>query len=156
MTPPLRSISDTELLVLKTLWKLGSGTVRDVHEALSTRARAWAYSTVQTFLLRLQQKGYVASEKSLRAHVFRAAVTREALVSEQLGDISERVCDGGPLPLVLSLVQGKRLTKEEIGELRRLVDELEAAPGPRPSERAPKKKSPTRGRAHEPEDESKS
>lgn len=126
MPPPLRSISDTELDVLKTLWKLGAATVRDVHAALEARGREWAYSTVQTFLLRLQQKGYVASEKSLRAHVFRAAVTRAALVTEQLDDLTERVCDGGPVPLVLSLVQGRRFTRDEIDQLRRLVDELQA------------------------------
>jgi predicted transcriptional regulator len=137
MPPPLRSISDTELEVLKTLWKLETGTVRDVHAALEARGRDWAYSTVQTFLLRLQQKGYVTSEKSLRAHVFRAAVTREALVSEQLDDLTERVCDGGPVPLVLSLVQGRRFSREEIDQLRRLVDELQAA-GPAP----PKKRKP--------------
>jgi predicted transcriptional regulator len=135
MTPPLRSISDTELLVLKTLWKLGSGTVRDVHEALPARGRGWAYSTVQTFLLRLQQKGYVASEKSLRAHVFRAAVSREALVSEQLDDITERVYDGGAVPLVLSLVQGRRFSREEIEQLRQLVDDLQAAPAVSPKKR---------------------
>jgi len=139
MTPPLRSISDAELVVLKTLWRLGSGTVRDVHAALGARGRSAAYSTVQTFLLRLQQKGYVTSEKSLRAHVFRPVVTREAFVSEQLDDITERVYDGGAVPLVLSLVQGRRFSREEIDQLRRLVDELT----PDAQGQSPKKKTKT-------------
>ncbi len=130
MSPRLRSISDAELEVLKTLWDLDRGTVHDVRRALERRGRTSAYSTVQTFLLRLQGKGYVASEKGARAHVFTPVVTREALLSEQLDDLAKRVCDGGSVPLVLSLVQGRRFSAEEIAALRKLVDDL-PPPGPR-------------------------
>ncbi len=125
MSPPMRSISHTELEVLKGLWDLGDATVRDLQEYLQKRGRSWAYTTVQTLLNRLQRKRLVTSDKSGRAHVFRTAVSRDELLSEQLGDLAHRV-GGGAVPLMVSLVQGMRFSPEEIRQLRELVDDLEA------------------------------
>ena len=77
MTPVSRSISDTELTVLKTLWRLGKGAVRDLLADLERQGFSWAYTTVQTLLNRLEQKGYVSSEKVGRAYEFRVVVTRD-------------------------------------------------------------------------------
>jgi BlaI family transcriptional regulator, penicillinase repressor len=142
MPPSMRSISKTELDVLKTLWEHGDSTVREVQERLQARGRDWAYTTVQTFLFRLQQKKLVRSDKSGRAHVFRAAVSRDALVSEQVDDLAGRV-GGATVPLVASLVQGRRFTDAEIQELRRLVDDLEVeAARERRDAKPPKKNAP--------------
>ncbi|MBI1850574.1 MAG: BlaI/MecI/CopY family transcriptional regulator [Planctomycetes bacterium] len=125
MPPSMRAISQTELDVLKTLWDHGDSTVREVQEHLESLGRTWAYTTVQTFLFRLQQKKLVRSDKSGRAHVFRAAVSRDALLSEHIDDLAERV-GGGTVPLMASLVQGRRFSPAEIQELRRLLDDVEA------------------------------
>ena len=69
-------LSETEQEVLKTLWELGTGTVRDVCEALNKGGPQRAYTTVLTFLLRLQAKGYITSDKSGMAHIFRPTVWR--------------------------------------------------------------------------------
>src|SRR5258708_24230298 len=74
------SISETELDVLKVLWERPSGTVREIQDALRPLRRRWAYTTVQTFLHRLEAKGFVASDRTGSAHVFRAAVSREQLL----------------------------------------------------------------------------
>lgn len=127
MSPSFQRLSDTELDVLKCLWEGGSGTVRDVQGRLKKRRRTWAYTTVQTLLGRLVEKGFVATRKDGRAHEFRARVTQDDLVARQLDDLAERVCGGSATPLMLSLVQRNDFTKDEIQRFRELLDRIDAA-----------------------------
>jgi BlaI family penicillinase repressor len=120
------SISETELDVLKVLWENGPGTVRAVNELLSRQGRRWAYTTVLTLLQRLEAKGYVSSDKSGVAHVFRPAVSRDKLLRQRLKDLSNQLCEGTATPLVLALVAGQRFTAEEISQFRQLLDQLES------------------------------
>ncbi len=117
-------ISDTELEVLKVLWDRPAGTVREILEELQPQKR-WAYTTVQTLLNRLQTKGYVRSDKSGSAHIYRAAVSRDQLLQQRLNDLSRKLCEGTASPLLLALVEGVRFTPEEIDRLRKLLDQLE-------------------------------
>jgi predicted transcriptional regulator len=139
--PP--DLSESELAVLKTLWDLGAGTVREVNAELSRRGRCWAYTTVQTLLARLQQKGCVASIKEAVAHTFRPTVSRDQLLQRRLSELETDLCEGTATPLVHALVSGKRFTAADIAHFRRLLDELEAedniAKRPRPGSRKPKR-----------------
>jgi BlaI family penicillinase repressor len=128
---PAPHVTDTELEVLKALWQLGEGTVREVLAQLAPgrpRGKGWAYTTAQTLLVRLQEKGFVASTKKGRAFVFRPRFTRDELVGRSLDDLATRVCDGKALPLLLNLVQSPRFTKAQRERFRRLLDELEGRP----------------------------
>jgi len=134
--PPRQSpLSETELEVLKVLWDRGSGTVREVNELLAGQGRRWAYTTVLTLLARLEAKRYVASDKSGLAHVFRPLVSRDKLLSRRLDRLAAELCDGTTTPLVHALVQGQRFTAEEIERFRELLDELEAKPQTKPTQR---------------------
>lgn len=134
MTEKQSPVSETELEVLKVLWDIGSGTVRDVDLVLKQRKRRWAYTTVLTLLTRLQAKGYVESDKSGLAHVFRPRVSRDKLLRQRLSGLAEELCEGTATPLVHALVQAHRFSPEEIEGFRQLLDELEAE-----SESEPKK-----------------
>jgi BlaI family penicillinase repressor len=118
------AISETELEVLRVLWEHGPGTVRDVNAVLRRQRRRWAYTTVLTLLQRLQTKGYVASDRSELAHVFRAAVSRQDLIKQRLGLLADELCEGTASPLVHALVAGNRFSPAEIEQFRKLVDEL--------------------------------
>ena len=120
------AITDRQFSILKVLWEHGAGTVREINERLAHLRRRWAYTTVITLLQRLEAKGYVTSDKSGFAHVFRAAVTRDAVVQQQMTDLVEDFCDGTAAPLMLALVQGQRFSAAEIEQFRQWIDELEA------------------------------
>lgn len=127
------SVSDTELEVLKVLWDLGHGTVRDLMERLEAQGRHWAYTTVQTLVMRLKQKGFVTTRKDGKAHLFTPAVSQPELLSLELEDLADRVCDGRATPLMLTLVREHAFSPEELNELRRMLDSLsdaEERPGP--------------------------
>lgn len=140
MAPRQPGLSETELEVLKALWELGSGTVRELNELLTRRGRRWAYTTVLTLVGRLQTKGYVASDTGAVAHVFRPLVSREELLRLRLTSLADDLCGGTATPLVHALVEGGRLTSEEIAEFRRLLDDASPAPESPRRQRAGKRK----------------
>lgn len=121
------SVSETELAVLKVLWEKEQGTVRELQTILRDQGRNWAYTTVQTLLNRLEQKGFVASDKSNLAHVYRSVVSRDRMLQQRLSDLADELCEGTASPLMLALVEGARFTPEDIDQFRKLLDQLEAS-----------------------------
>lgn len=117
-------LGDAELGVLKVLWDEAPATVREVLDHLHGRGRRVAYTTVQTLLTRLEQKGYATSDKSDLAYVYRAKVSRDRVTRARLKTLLTQLYDGAAGPLVLQLLRTQRLTSEEIKELHRLIDEL--------------------------------
>jgi predicted transcriptional regulator len=125
------AVSETELAVLKALWRRGAATVRELDGDLRRDGRRWAYNTVLTLLQRLQAKGYVRSDKSAPAHVYSPAVTREEHLRLRLRELADAVCEGAATPLVRAMVDGGRFSQEEIAELRDLIERLDADVQPR-------------------------
>jgi predicted transcriptional regulator len=123
-TPP--SISNTELEVLKALWSDRSASVRQVHENLKAAGKTWAYNTVQTLLNRLSWKGFVKAERDGRAVEYTVVATRDDLVRQQLDGIADTICEGSPTPLVQCLFQGRKFSRDEIEDFRKLLDDLES------------------------------
>ena len=99
--------------------------IGDSVACLDADGRELAYTTVQTLLNRLVEKGFVEAEKAGRALAYTPSVTRDELVAMQLGEIADRVCEGDSSPLVLNLAKTARFTREEIDSFRELLDELE-------------------------------
>ena len=100
-----------------------------MYEALERNGPCRAYTTVLTFLGRLESKGYVASDKTGVAHVFRPTVLREALLSQRLARLVDEICEGTATPLVQALVRGRHFSGEDIARFRQLLDDLEKKPG---------------------------
>jgi len=118
-------VADAELTVLKALWDGGPATVRELQDRLRGEPAAWAYTTVQTLLQRLEAKSYVRSDRGGTAHVFHPAVSRDRLLRQRLKHLAEQLCEGTATPLVQALVEGHRFTAAEIEHFRRLLDRLE-------------------------------
>ena len=118
---PRPTQGDMELLSL--LWEQGPVTLSAAYEQLPGDA---AYTTVQTRLNRLVDKGLATREKSGRQPLqYRAAVQAEDVRASQLDSLVDRVAGGSVLPLVAQLVQRAEFSDSEITELRKLVREAE-------------------------------
>ncbi len=126
MAPREIDLGAAELEVLKTLWDDGPATVREVMNHLHERGRQVAYTTVLTFLSRLEQKGFVRSDKSDVAYVYRPAVTRDRVTKSRLRSVIEQLYDGAVAPLVLQLMREEKFSTDEIAELQNLIDQLDA------------------------------
>jgi len=133
--PPAAStpVAEAELSVLKVLWDGGPGVVRDVQERLAGQDRDYAYTTVQTLLQRLCEKGLVRKDDRGHAHVYSAVISREQHASARVHDVVDSVLDGAMAPLLLGLMPRGRFTKDEIEQFRALLDAAEAKAGKRRS-----------------------
>ena len=118
-------LGTAELEVLTELWNEEPATVRQVLTRLRARGRRLAYTTVLTFLTRLEQKGFVTSDKSGLAYVYRAAVSRERVQQSRLKSLLQELYDGAAGSLALQLVRNERLSADEVAELARLIDKLD-------------------------------
>ena len=119
-------LGEAELQVLKALWDAGPATVREVMNRLHASGRRVAYTTVLTFLTRLEQKGYVRSNKSDLAYVYRAVASRTQVTRSRLKAVMDALFDGEAAPLVLQLMKTERFSPDELAELQRHIEQLEA------------------------------
>ena len=86
----------------------------------------WAYTTVQTFLHRLHEKGHVRRERRGRTWVYEACFTRDEVVLGEAERLARRVCGGRSSALVLGLVRSGRLTPGDLDELREVLDQAQS------------------------------
>ena len=119
-------MSDAEREVLKVLWDHGPQTVREVLERFAAQGQEWTRSTAITLLQRLEKKGYVASDKSQFAFVFRAIVSREEVMRARMVELAGELCEGEALPLVLAFAERHRFSEEDIQRFREMIDELDS------------------------------
>ena len=118
---PLPRLTSGELEILAALWHTGPATISEVHAALG---QPIGYTTVQTRLNRLVSKGVVAKSDERPAH-YRAGFGPEEVSRRDLEVLVRRVNRGEVVPLVAYLVRERTLSKGEIDDLRRLIDEAE-------------------------------
>lgn len=112
-----------ELEVMGAVWALGTGSVREIQEQLPEHKRP-AYTTVQTIIYRLEEKGAVRRVKKIgNAHIFEAVVTRKAAHNRLIDELLH-VFGGSPRSLMAQLVETGQLTLEDIRELEATLAEL--------------------------------
>lgn len=112
-----------ELEVMDAVWALGSGSVREILEQLPEQKRP-AYTTVQTIIYRLEEKGAVRRIKKIgNAHIFEALVTRKA-AHKRLIDELLHVFGGSPRSLMAQLVETGQLTLHDLREIEGAFAEL--------------------------------
>ncbi|HEY4903311.1 MAG TPA: BlaI/MecI/CopY family transcriptional regulator [Candidatus Sulfotelmatobacter sp.] len=114
----------SELEILRVLWTRGPSTVREVHDSLK-ETKTLGYTTVLKLLQIMTAKGIVRRNETERAHVYQAGVPAAQTKRQLAGDMLQRVFEGSASDLMMHALAGKRTSREEIEELRRLLDEYE-------------------------------
>jgi BlaI family transcriptional regulator, penicillinase repressor len=114
--------TDLELEVMQIIWDLGRCTVREVHDSLQKRRRV-AYTTVMTVMTILEQKGHLLREKRGRAYLYGPARSKGRVISEMVDDFLSRVFRGAAKPLVLRLVEDRKLSKQDLREIAKMLKE---------------------------------
>lgn len=118
-------LTKLELEIMEAVWALGSGSVREIQEQLPERKRP-AYTTVQTIIYRLEEKGAVRRVKKIgNAHIFEPLVTRKAAHNRLIDDLLH-VFGGSPRMLMAQLVETGQLTLEDIRSLETAIAKLAA------------------------------
>jgi len=108
-------LSHFELEVMSILWRIGEASVRDVQDALD---KSSAYTTVQTILQRLEQKGAVRRTRKVgNALLFEPAVTKKSACRRLIDELLDLV--GGSQPLVAHLVESGKLSLDDLREIEK-------------------------------------
>jgi len=116
--------TDAELEILTVLWSRGPSTVRDVHETIVQRRPA-QYTTVLKLLQIMADKGLVVRDEKARAHVYQASRPQQWTQRQLAGDLLRRAFAGSARSLMLGALSGRKTSKAELAELRRLLEEFE-------------------------------
>ena len=121
---PLQKPTASELEILRVLWTRGPSTVREVHDSLREQ-KALGYTTVLKLLQIMTAKGTVRRNEAQRAHVYEACLPATETKRQLAGDVLQRVFEGSASELMIHALEGRRTSKKELDELRRLLDEYE-------------------------------
>lgn len=116
-------ISEAESSVMGVLWEGSPRTAEDVVAALRDR-QAWQEATVKSLLNRLLKKGAIRAEKDGRRFLYSPVLTREEWVAGESTGLVDRLFGGRIAPLVAHFGQHRKLSKEDVEELQRLIEGL--------------------------------
>jgi predicted transcriptional regulator len=114
-------VTETELAILEVLWKSGFATVREMVEAIYGRHNSSLHATINSLIDRLREKGYVVVDDAGFAHRYKAAVTREALIEDNLQQLADRHFDGAVTPLLMALIDKVKLSRKDRDAIRKIV-----------------------------------
>lgn len=114
-----------EIEIMDALWQLGSGSVREIQELLPPKKRP-AYTTVQTIIYRLEEKGALRRVKKIgNAHIFEPVVTKQSAYQRLINELLD-FFGGSARPLMAHLAESGKLSLEDIREMESLLVEQSA------------------------------
>lgn len=120
---PHISISESEWQVMKIIWCDPPQTLPEILDKL--RSSGWSKTTIQTYLARLVKKGALTTVRQGKGYLYYPAVSEKECQMAESRDFLQKVYDGSLAKMVTGFVKSGDLSREELDELKRLIDEQE-------------------------------
>lgn len=117
-------ISDAESIVMEVLWTRSPRASDEVIADLA-KAQDWQEPTIRTLLNRLLNKGAIAAERDGRRYLYTPVLQREDWVNAQSRGLLDRLFKGRVAPLVAHFSEQGKLSRKDIAELRRIIEDLD-------------------------------
>jgi BlaI family transcriptional regulator, penicillinase repressor len=118
--------TDAELDILAALWQLGPSTVREVHENLAKKS---GYTTTLKQMQLMTEKGLLIRSERFRSHVYEAGIPKEDTQRQIAADLLQRAFAGSAASLVMGALSAQPASRQELDEIRRMLDEFEKKEG---------------------------
>ena len=116
-------LSENEWYIMQVLWEKSPSTLREICDALK-ESKGWTKHAVTSFLKRMLEKGAIKVDESGKVKEYFAVWSREDTILEETHSILDRVYRGDLLLMVSNAVIEQNLSKEEIEELKNMLDRL--------------------------------
>jgi len=113
--------TESELELLRIVWDKEPATVRDIYDTLNLQ-RPSGYTTVLKMLQIMTVKGLVVRDEASRAHLYRSAISQDAMQSKILKDLSVRLFSGSAAQLALHALAMEPASAGELAEIRALIE----------------------------------
>jgi len=117
-------ISEAESAVMEVLWQRQPLAAEDVVSALAD-SRQWQEATIKTLLNRLLKKGAIRASKDGRRYLYAPVLKRQAWMLGESQGLLVRLFDGRVAPLVAHFSEHRKLSRKDIAELRKLLEEID-------------------------------
>ncbi len=127
-------LSDAQREIMEIIWDRGEATVSDVREVL-LRKREVARNTVQTMMVRLEEKGWLKHRTSGRTFVYAANIPRRTSLGAKVSQMVDRMFAGSPEELMTALLEYRGLSSDEAERIRAMIDEAEGKSDSQPQRR---------------------
>ena len=117
----LPSLSDAEFEVMDVMWKYAPISTKEITDHLS-KTKDWSPKTIYTMLSRLEKKGVIVHEKESRVFIYTPCVSKEQYIEAESRALANRFFDGAMSRMVVSFLDQKELSSEDLDELQRILD----------------------------------
>ena len=117
--PPIALPTAAELDILAVLWRLGTATVREVHDGLG---KDNGYTTTLKQMQLMTEKGLLIRGERFGSHVYEASVPKEQTQRQIAGDLLKRAFGGSARSLVMGALAAQPASREELDEIRGMLD----------------------------------
>ena len=117
-------ISEAESIVMDVLWRQQPLAAEDVVAALA-ESQQWQEATIKTLLNRLLKKGAIKASKDGRRYLYTPVLQRQAWMLGESQGLLERLFEGRVAPLVAHFSEHRKLSRKDIADLRKLLEELD-------------------------------
>ena len=117
-------ISEAESIVMDVLWRRHPLGAEAVVAALA-ESRQWQEPTIKTLLNRLLNKGAIAAEKDGRRYLYTPVLKREDWLIDESESLLDRLFGGRVAPLVAHFSEHRKLSRKDVAELRKLLEEID-------------------------------
>jgi BlaI family penicillinase repressor len=124
-------ISDTEWEIMRVIWAEHPLSAADIIARLTAQDPTWHPKTARTLLARLVEKKALSYEERGRIYVYAPRVTEPECVAAASGSFVERVFGGSLKPMLAHFISHRKLSQEELDELRAVLDESAGTRGRR-------------------------
>lgn len=117
-------ISEAEAVVMEVLWRRAPRSAEEILAEAGPR-QGWQEGTVKSLLNRLLRKNAIKAERDGRRYLYTPLLSRDKYVSQESKGLLDRLFGGRVAPLVAHFSEQRKLSKKDVAELRRLLQELD-------------------------------
>lgn len=122
MKKPVRRLPDSELAVMQAVWQCAPPVSRGELEEKLQPQHPMAQTTLLTLLTRLTEKGFLSVEKTGRSNYYVPLITQDTYLANQSRRFIDQLC-GGNISLFASALCDSGLSKQDLDQLRKLLEE---------------------------------
>jgi predicted transcriptional regulator len=121
MSEQTQSPTPVELAILQVLWQRGPSTVREIHDTLKEHREAGLSTTLKMVQV-MTEKGLLRKDDSVRPQIFTPSRRQDQTQVQLLDELIQRAFGGSAQKLVLRAVSSKRISAEELAEIKKLIN----------------------------------
>ena len=118
-------LTEAQREIMEVVWERGEVTVSEVRTALAQR-RAVARNTVQTMMVRLEEKGWLKHREQGRTFLYFAAREKAVSLGARVAQMVDRLFAGSPEDMVTALIEYRGLTDDESQRIRQMIEQAES------------------------------